>query len=80
MSDLISEFLTALCTGLGEGNTNTDKLIRQILLSNPERDYNRTKIEVIETLRKLKETGQIQIITMGWEFGEEFFYICARRL
>jgi hypothetical protein len=80
MTDLKSELLIFLCTGLGEGNTNTDKLTKQILLLNPDIDYNRTKIEVVEALRELKETGQIQIITIGWELGEEFFYICAKRL
>ena len=80
MSNLISELLTSLCTGLGEGNTNTDKLTKQVLLLNPGMDYNTTKIRVIEALRELKETGQIQIITTGWELGQEFFYICAKRL
>jgi hypothetical protein len=80
MTNLISELLLFLCTGLGEGNTNTDKLTKQILSLNPDMNYNRTKIEVVEALRELKETGQIQIITMGWELGEEFFYICAKRL
>ncbi len=80
MSDLISELLISLCTGLGEGNTNTDKLTKQILILNPGMDYNATKIRVVEALRELKETGQIQIITTGWELGQEFFYICAKRL
>jgi hypothetical protein len=80
MGDLISELLISLCTGLGEGNTNTDKLTKQILLLNPGMDYNATKIRVVEALRELKETGQIQIITTGWELGQEFFYICAKRL
>jgi hypothetical protein len=80
MTDLKSELLIFLCTGLGEGNTNTDKLTKQIFLLNPNIDYNRTKIEIVEALRELKETGQIQIITIGWELGEEFFYICAKRL
>ena len=80
MTDLISKLLTFLCTGLGEGNTSTDKLTKQILLTDLDRDYNQTKIEIVETLRELKDSGQIQIITIGWELGEEFFYICARRL
>jgi hypothetical protein len=80
MSDVVSELVTFLCTGLGEGNTNTDKLTRRMVLSNPDRDYNQTKIEIIEALRELKDTGQIQIITTGWELGQEFFYICANRL
>ena len=80
MKDLIPKLLPLLCTGLGEGNTNTDKLTKQILLSEPDRDYNQTKIEIVEALREFKDSGQIQIITIGWELGEEFFYICARRL
>jgi hypothetical protein len=80
MKDLESQLLTLLCTGLGEGSTNTNKLTQQILALNPDRDYNQTKIEVVETLRELKERGEIQIITMGWELGQEFFYICTNRL
>jgi hypothetical protein len=80
MKDLTSELLTFLCTGLGEGNANTDKLTKQILLSHPDKDYNQTKIEIIEVIRELKDSGQIQIITTGWELGQEFFYICAKRL
>ncbi len=80
MSDIISEMLILLCTGLGEGNTNTDKLTKQLVLSNPDRDYNKTKLEVLDTLKELKDSGQIQIITVGWELGQEFFYICSNRL
>ncbi|MCI0453891.1 MAG: hypothetical protein L0Y68_02710 [Candidatus Dadabacteria bacterium] len=76
---LTSELLTFLCTGLGEGNTNTDKLTKQVLLSYPDRDYNQTKMEVVEAIRELSDSGQIQIITMGWELGQEFFFICAKR-
>ena len=80
MRDLQSELLACLCTGLGEGHTNIDKLTKQIISLNPDRDYNRTKIEIAEALKELKETGQIQIVTMGWEIGQEFFYICTNRL
>jgi hypothetical protein len=80
MSDLASQLLKALCAGLGEGNTNTDKLTNLILESNPQGDYNRTKSEIVQCLKKLKESGQIQIVTTGWELGQEFFYICAKRL
>jgi hypothetical protein len=80
MSDLLSELVRFLCTGLGEGNTNTDKLTKYMVLSDPDRDYNQTKIEIVEALRELKNSGQIQIITTGWELGQEFFYICANRL
>jgi len=80
MSDIMSEMLTLLCTGLGEGNTNTDKLTKQLVLSNPDRDYNKTKLEVLDAIKELKDSGQIQIITVGWELGQEFFYICSNRL
>ncbi len=80
MSDIVSELVTFLCTGLGEGNSNTDKLTKQILLLNPDRNYNQTKGEVVGALRELKDSGQIQIITVGWELGQEFFYICTNRL
>ncbi|MGH7807043.1 MAG: hypothetical protein ACRENT_03030 [Thermodesulfobacteriota bacterium] len=80
MSDLVSELVRFLCTGLGEGNTNTDKLTKYMVLSDPGRDYNQAKIEIVEALRELKDSGQIQIITTGWELGQEFFYICANRL
>ena len=49
MTVLISKLLTYLCTGLGEGNTNTDKLTKQILLTDPDRNYNQTKIEIVGT-------------------------------
>lgn len=80
MSDLASQVLKTLCTGLGEGNTNTDKLTNMILVSNSQRDYNSTKIEVVQCLKELNQSGQIQIVTTGWELGQEFFYICAKRL
>jgi hypothetical protein len=80
MEDMASQLLKILCTGLGEGHTNTDKLTREILLLNPDRDYTRTKIEVVEALKELRESGQIQIVTEGWELGQELFYICAKRL
>ena len=80
MIHLVSELVKFLCTGLGEGNTNTEKLTRQLLLANPDWDYNQTKIEVVEALRELKDSGQIQIITVGWELGREFFFICTNRL
>ena len=78
MSDLVSELVRFLCTGLGEGNTNTDKLTKYMVLSDPDRDYNQTKIEIVEALRELKNSGQIQIITTGWELGQEFFYILRK--
>jgi hypothetical protein len=80
MSDLKSEIVKILCTGLGEGNMNTGKLTKQIVAQDPDRNFNQTKIEVVEALRDLVESGQIQIVTTGWEFGEEFLFICSRRL
>lgn len=80
MNDLRSELLRILCTGLGEGNTNTEKLTRRILAENSDMDPGRTKAGIIETLRELKDEGEIQIVTMGWELGQEFLFICSRRL
>ncbi|HSE84019.1 MAG TPA: hypothetical protein VLB01_05690 [Thermodesulfobacteriota bacterium] len=80
MNNLQPLLLEILCTGLGEGNSNTEKLTKQILARDPDRDFNQTKMEVIEALGELKESGQIQIVTMGWELGQEFLYICSRRL
>ncbi len=80
MPDLSNPLLKILCTGLGEGNSNTDKLTNEVLKSNPEKGYNKTKSEVVESLRELKDTGQIQILTIGWELGEEFLFVCSKRL
>jgi hypothetical protein len=80
MNNLLPELLKFLCTGVGQGHTNTDKLTKQMLLANPDGDYNRTKVEVVEALRELKESGQVQIVTVGWELGQEFLYICTNRL
>jgi len=65
---------------LNKGNSNTDKLTKEVLKSNPDKDYNKTKSEVIESLRELKDTGQIQILTIGWDLGEEFLFVCSKRL
>ena len=80
MINLEDELLRILCTGLGEGNTNTDKLTKQILRENPQRDHDKAKIEIVESLNRLLDSGQIQIITKGWELGQEFFFICSKRL
>ena len=80
MSELASQLLKTLCTGLGEGNTNTEKLTNKILEMDHQREFNSTKIEIVQCLKDLKESGEIQIITTGWELGQEFFYICAKRL
>ena len=80
MINLEAELLKILCTGLGEGNTNTDKLTKQILRENPQRDYDKAKIEIVESIHQLINSGQMQIITKGWELGQEFFFICSKRL
>lgn len=77
MNDLGAIILKILCGGVGQGNSNTDKLAKAIMESNPELDYNKTKIEVVESLRELSDRGEIQIMTMNWELGEEFFYVCT---
>lgn len=77
MNDLGEKILKILCRGAGQGNSNTDKLARAIMESNPELDYNQTKIEVVETLRELADRGEIQIMTVNWELGEEFLYVCT---
>ena len=80
MNELPSELLEFLCTGVGQGHTNTDKLTKLMLLANPGGVYNRTKVEVVEALKELEDSGQIQIVTVGWELGQEFLYICTNRL
>lgn len=75
MDNLASELLNLLTTQTGQGNSNTGKLTELLVESNPELDYNRTKIEVVEALRELSNNGQIQIMTVNWELGEEFLYL-----
>lgn len=77
MNDIGAKILKFLCGGAGQGNSNTDKLVRAIMESNPELDYNQTKIEVVDSLRELSDRGEIQIMTINWELGEEFFYVCT---
>lgn len=74
MDNLAEQLMKILNTGHGQGNTNTSKLTEKILEANPDLDYNRTKIEIVEALRELCDNGKIQIITVNWEFGEEFLY------
>lgn len=74
MDNLASELMKILRTEAGQGNSNTSKLTEKIIELNPDLDYNRTKIEIVEALRELFENGQIQIVTLNWEFGEEFLY------
>ncbi len=80
MNDLESKLIALLCTGLGEGNSNTDKLTKEILKFNPDLDYNNIKIKVVDALESLISKGHIQMMTVQWEFGEEFLYICSKRL
>ncbi|MEW6144785.1 MAG: hypothetical protein AB1598_07165 [Thermodesulfobacteriota bacterium] len=77
MNDIESHLLNLLCRGAGQGNSNTDKLTQAIVDANPELDYNKTKISVVEALNDLKDKGQIQIMTINWELGDEFLYICT---
>ena len=77
MNELETQLIAILCRGAGQGNSNTDKITRIIIQSNPDLDYNQTKIKVIEALNDLKDKGHIQIMTMNWELGDEFLYICT---
>jgi len=74
MDNLASELMKVLRTEAGQGNSNTSKLTEKIIELNPELDYNRTKIEIVEALGELFNNGQIQIVTLNWELGEEFLY------
>lgn len=80
MSNLESELLILLCKGLDQGNTNTNKLTNQIIEANPDLDYIQTKIGVVEALKELRDRGEIQILTINWELGDELFYICTNRV
>jgi len=75
MNKLETDLLKILCSGSGQGNTNTNKLTEKIIESNSELGYNRTKIEIVETLRELNDSGEIRIMTLNWELGEEFLYV-----
>ncbi|MEQ9619390.1 MAG: hypothetical protein RIG61_09485 [Deltaproteobacteria bacterium] len=77
MNDLGEKILKILCGGAGQGNSNTDKLTRAIMESNPDLNHDQTKIEVVESLRELSDRGEIQIMTLNWELGEEFLYVCT---
>ena len=74
MDNLPEELMKILKNGYGQGNTNTSKLTDIILESNPNLDPNRTKIEIVEALKWLVDNGQIEIVTLNWEFGDEFLY------
>ena len=75
MNKLETDLLKILCSGSGQGNTNTNKLTEKIIESNSELGYNRTKIEIVETLGELNDSGEIRIMTLNWELGEEFLYL-----
>ena len=75
MNKLETDLLKLLCSGSGQGNTNTNKLTEKILESNPDLEYNKAKIEIVETLRELNDSGEIRIMTLNWELGEEFLYL-----
>ncbi len=77
MNELETQLIDILCRGTGQGNTNTDRLTQTIMELNPGLDYNQAKIKVVEALNDLKDKGQIQIITINWELGDEFLYICT---
>ena len=75
MIDLATELMKILRTKAGQGNSNTTVLTEKIVEANPDMDYNRTKIEVVEALRELNDNGHIQIMTINWELGDEFLYL-----
>jgi len=80
MNNINSDILKFLCTGLGEGNSNTTKITNHITEMNPELEFNEAKIKVVESLKDLVNNGELQIMTIKWEFGEEFLYVCTNRL
>ena len=80
MSDIQTNLLKSMCTGLGEGNSNIDKLARKLLVALPAPEMDELKKEVVDQLTQLVSAGQLQIITTGWELGNEFFYICSKKI
>lgn len=77
MSDLGPQILNILCKGSGQGNSNTDKLAKDLIKLSPDLDYTQTKIQVVEELKELTDKGEIQIMTINWELGDEFLYVCT---
>ena len=77
MSELNTEILHLLCKTWDQGNSNTTKLTEKLIEANPDRDFGETKANVVQALRELTERGEIQIMTLNWELGEEFFYVCT---
>ena len=80
MSDIQTSLLKSMCTGLGEGNSNIDALASKIKEDFPDIDKAELKGEILDELKGMVSSGQLQIITTGWEFGNEFFYICSKKL
>lgn len=80
MSDIQTILLKLMCTGLGEGNTNIDKLADILKAENPEKEKSELKKQVLDEIKEMVSSGQLQIITTGWEIGNEFFYICSKKL
>jgi hypothetical protein len=80
MSDIQTNLLKSMCTGLGEGNSNIDKLTNKLIADFPEKEPGELKKEILEQLTEMVSSGQLQIVTTGWEIGKEFFYICSKRL
>ena len=75
MSDIQTSLLKSMCTGLGEGNSNIDTLATKLMEEFPDKVKTELKREILDELHEMVSTGQLQIITTGWEFGSEFFYI-----
>jgi len=80
MADLQSLLLKYMCTGLGEGNTNIDKLANQFIEDSPDKNKTELKLKILEEIKELVSSGQMQIVTTGWEIGNEFLYICSKKL
>ncbi len=80
MSDLQSEILMLLCKGWDQGNSNTETITKKLMEANPDLEYIDTKIKVVEALTQLRDRGELQIATINWELGDEFFYICTNRI
>lgn len=80
MSDIQTNLLKSMCTGLGEGNSNIDKLASKLIVDFPEKEMGELKKEVVDQLTQMVSSGQLQIITTGWELGNEFFYICSKKI
>ena len=76
-TDIKERLLDIMSYGTGQGNTNTNKLTEMLLESDPNLYYTETKIKVVEALGDLQSRGELQIVTINWEIGEEFLYICT---